>query len=100
MAEVAEKPKQARLPGMTPKRIQDIQDAAENLKELRDDRMDLAEKEEQAQEKLKAVMKKHNVKHYRLDDNYEAVLEADEPRAYVRKVKRKKKPAAKKGAEE
>lgn len=83
--------KQQKIPGVLPKRIKEIQDAAEELKELRDSRMETAEEEEKAQEKLKAVMKKHGIKAYKIDDEYEAILESNEPRAYVRKIKRKKK---------
>lgn len=91
MGETTEtKPKQERLPGMVPKRIAEIQDAAEELRELRSTRMENAEAEEKAQEKLKGLMKKHGIKAYRLDDEYEAIVEAAESRAYVRKIKRKK----------
>lgn len=92
--EKPEKLKQGKLPGVVPKRIKEIQDAAEALKEIRDERMGLAEAEEQAQEALKAVMKKHGHRAYRIDDEYEAIIESAEPRAFVRKIKRKKSKAS------
>jgi pimeloyl-CoA synthetase len=83
-----EKAKQARLPGMVPKKIAEIQDAAEALREVRTERMELGEREEKAQSELVEIMKKHGVKRYAIDEEYEALVERKE-RAYVRKIKRK-----------
>lgn len=85
----AEKPRQGKLPGMVPKRIAEIQEAAEALQEIRTQRMELGEQEEKAQDVLVRVMKKHKVKAYRLDDEYEALIEAKE-RGFVRKIKARK----------
>ena len=92
------KPKQAKLPGMTPPHIKEIQEAAEALQEVRTERMELGEQEEKAQASLAAIMNKHGLKRYNLDDDYEALIEAKE-RAFVRKIKRRA-PKAKKPDEE
>jgi hypothetical protein len=83
--------KQQKINGMVPKRIKEIQDAAEALREIREERMGLAESEEKLQGELVAVMKKHGVKAYKIDDEHEAIREAGEERGFVRKIKRKKK---------
>jgi hypothetical protein len=87
------KPKQQRIPGMTPNKIAEIQDAAEALKEIRTNRMDLGEQEEKAQADLVEIMKKHRVKRYAIDDEYEALIEEKE-RAFVRRIKGGKKDEA------
>ena len=79
--------KQARLPGMTPPHIKEIQDAAEDLKEIRTNRMELGEQEEKAQATLVEVMKRHKVTRYAIDDEYEALIE-DKERAFVRRIKK------------
>jgi type II secretory pathway component PulM len=100
MTEAEAKLKQQRIPGTVPKRIAEIQDAAEELKEIRAGRMEAGEEEEKAQVKLKELMKKHGIKAYRLDDDFEAILEAPEARAYVRRIKGKKKARKSADAEE
>lgn len=87
--------KQPNLPGMTPKHIAEIEEAAEELRELRTQRMELGESEEKAQAALVEVMKKHKVTAYKIDDEYEAIVEAKE-RAFVRKIKKHTVPGAKK----
>ena len=82
--------KQEKIPGVLPPRIKEIVDAAEDLADIRGRRMGLSEKEEKAQIKLKELLKKHKVKAYQIDDEFEAILEAPEARAFVRKIKRKK----------
>lgn len=86
--------KQPNLPGMTPKHIAEIEEAAEELRELRTQRMELGESEEKAQTALVEVMKKHKVSHYKIDDEYEAIVESKE-RAFVRKIKRRQVAAKK-----
>lgn len=78
---------QAEFSGFKPPHITEIEEAAEALKEIRDERMNLGEREEKAQADLVAVMKRHDLKRYPIDEEYEAIVEAKE-RGFVRKIKR------------
>lgn len=81
---------QKRLPGMTPKKIKEIQDAAEEVKELQDERLRIQEEEKKAREKLLEAMEANKVKRYPLDDDYVAEIEYTEKKAYVHKVRKGK----------
>ncbi len=56
--------KQERLPGMTPKRIADLEDAAGEYVQIRDARMEKTAEENKANEKLVKLMKKYKLKTY------------------------------------
>lgn len=86
---------QKRLPGMVPKRIKALQDQAEKVKDLQDERMATEEEERKERATLLELMKEHKVKRYPIDDDYEAVIESADEKAFVRKIKKAKsrKPA-------
>jgi hypothetical protein len=79
---------QARLPGMVPKRIKALQDQAEKVKDLQDERMSIAEEEQKARKVLLDIMKEHKVKRYPIDDDYVAEIEHGEEKAYVHKIRK------------
>lgn len=89
--------KQQSLPGVGPKQIPEIEDAAEALRDLRSKRQELAEKEEKAQQVLADALKKHGfggkrryVFEIEEDGNQvklDAFMERPDARAYVRKHK-------------
>ena len=90
--------KQGRLPGMTPKRIAALEDAAEEYVSVRDERMEKNKEENQANEKLVKLMKKHKLKTYPIEASEESparviTLEFRDPteRAKVRASKTSKK---------
>ena len=89
---------QTRLPGMTPKRIAALEDAAEEYVNIRDERMEKNKEENAANEKLVKLMKKHNLKTYPIEASEESparviTLELRDPteRAKVRASKTSKK---------
>ena len=89
--------KTAALPGVeNGKVIKEISDAAEAYEKIRDRRMDLTEKENEANGLLVTLMKKHKLKIYKDDDNFEPALMVDltvkDPteRAKVRRDKKEK----------
>lgn len=89
--------RQTRLPGVLPKQIPEIEDAAEELRKLRTRRQKLATEEEEAQQKLRDLLKEHRFTAKRpyifeCEEDGETVkldafLEKPEERAYVRKHK-------------
>jgi len=89
--------KQGRLPGVLPKQIPAIEDAADTLRKLRSKRQKLAAEEEEAQQKLRDLLKEHRFTAKRpyifeTEEDGELVkldafLEKPEERAYVRKHK-------------
>ena len=88
--------KQGSLEGIGPKEIPEVTDAAEELRKLRRQRQDLAEKEEKAQILLRDLLKKHGIRKryvYEGEDGegntikLDALIEKGEERAYVRKHK-------------
>lgn len=83
--------KQQRIPGIVPKEIEEIQDKAAEVKDLQDERIDVAERENKARAELLDLMKSHKRKQYTLDDKMEVVVEASEEKAYVRRRKGVKK---------
>lgn len=84
------KAKQQRLPGMTPPQIRKLQDKADEVKEHEQDRLDAQGLETKARAELLEIMKELKIKHYRLSDELEVVIEASEEKAFVRKVKTRK----------
>jgi hypothetical protein len=60
----AKKPRQARLPGTEDNKIQEIESAALDYVEQRDERMELTKKEKAAKDALLAVMHANNKKTY------------------------------------
>jgi hypothetical protein len=104
--------KQKRLPGMQPQSVVDIEEKAEEVKELEQRRMEAAEEEQRARQELTDLMKAHKLKSYDLgerhdlgDGEYEVVVKSGEPKAYVRRKKSKEAKLAdgaakKKGGEE
>ena len=99
--------KQGQLPGVGPKQIQEIEDAAEELRKIRSRRQALAEEEEQAQAALVEALKKNGYGPKRVyifesdadgdPVKLDAFIQRPELRAYVR---RHKDPKAENGAEE
>jgi hypothetical protein len=89
--------KQGRLPGVLPKQIPAIEDAADELRKLRKKRQALAALEEEAQQKLRDLLKEHRFtakKPYIFESEedgevvkLDAFLEKAEDRAFVRKHK-------------
>lgn len=80
------------IPGMKPKRIKALEDKAEEVKELQDERIEIQGREDKAREELKDLMVEHKLKHYPLDDEREVILESSEVKAFVRKIKGRRKP--------
>jgi len=64
----AKRKKQAHLPGMEPPTIKSIERAAEEYRYIRDDRMALGKKEQDAHAKLLALMKEHSLTCYEFDE--------------------------------
>lgn len=94
------KPRQPRLPGVVPKEIEEIEDKAEEVRNLQADRMDIQQRETKAREDLLELMKKHKCKEYPLtidDEEYEVVIESSVQKAFVRKKKGQKKEKTEKG---
>jgi hypothetical protein len=100
--------KQGRLPGMTPKHIEELQEKAEELKGYETDRIDAQARENKARTELTSLMKSHKIDQLDLDESREIVLEKKvvEEKAYVRRKKgkpgrpKKEKAAAEAGAAE
>ena len=59
---------QQQIPGTEAPQIAEVEEAAENYRTFRDDRMKLQEKEHEAQQALVAVMQSRNLKQYRYED--------------------------------
>jgi hypothetical protein len=55
------------LPGMEDARVKEIEDAALDYRDARDERMGLTDKEKEAKEKLIEVMEKHQLSIYKGD---------------------------------
>lgn len=89
--------KQQSLPGVGPKQIKEIEDAATELRRIRSKRQALAKEEETAQANLVEVLKKHGYRKgrkYEFEDDsdgepvkLDVLLDQKDPRAYVRKHK-------------
>ena len=60
------KTKAPNLDGMKPERIEAIEEKAEELKTVRQERMDLTQREVKAQDDLLEVMRKNKVREYRI----------------------------------
>lgn len=95
--------RQGRLPGISPKQIPEIEDAAEELRSLRKQRQALGVEEEKAQVLLRDLLKKHGIRKayvYEGEDDegkpvaLDALVETADERAYVRRHKEPKKKAA------
>jgi hypothetical protein len=83
-------PKQLQVPGTERKAIPELEEAAENFRLLRNERMQLTEKETAAQAELVAKMKAHNQTVYRyVDDkgNDQKVVLSEVSKAKVAKVR-------------
>lgn len=74
------------------KKIDEVEDAAEDYRSTRDERMSLQITEAEKQQKLDDVLAKHGIKKYVYFDDDEQELEAyipdTKPKAKVRKVKK------------
>lgn len=82
---------QKRLPGVVPPEIEEIQEKADEVKQLQDERMDVAQREIKARAELLELMKANKRKTYSLDDKFEVVVEASDEKAFVRRKKGVKK---------
>lgn len=60
--------KQGQLEGMKPDKINDVEEKAEALREVRLERMDLTQREVKAADDLLKTMAKHKIKEYRLEN--------------------------------
>ena len=80
--------KNKRLPGMEDAEIEDLEDAAREYANVRDDRMNLTREESSMKEKLLALMKKHKKEKY-LHDGVEIKLVHEEETVKVRIIKEK-----------
>ena len=86
---------QTQIPGTERKVHKDVRDAAETYREVRDERMELTEREVEAKADLMAAMKKHGLQKYVDEDaEIEAEIVPGEETVKVRKWKAPKdKPA-------
>jgi hypothetical protein len=92
----AKSPTQTKIPGTERRdRIEEIESAGSKYREARDARMEMQEDEEQAQQDLTNVLRKHGVTSYVYEGHdgkkYEAYIPA-EAKAKVRRVKEPKAP--------
>ncbi len=88
--------KQQRLKGTEDKRFPDVEEAAEAYRDVRDERMELTEKEIDAKSELMARMKEHKLKTYRIPHSgLEVEVVAGEETVKVRKIKDDAPPADK-----
>lgn len=81
------KPKQAFLKGMKPKSVPDIETAAEEYREARNDWQSRHQPMMEAQEKLHELMKAHKLKRYEYDDEVVEIIGKEKV-----KVSKKKEP--------
>lgn len=82
---------QTEIPGTERPSIPEVEEAAEDYRALRDERMALAEKEAEAKRTLITKMKAHNQTAYRYEDNdgvERKVILDEKTNAKVAKVKR------------
>lgn len=77
--------KQGRLEGMVPPEIKEVSEAAETLREVRTERMDLTQREVKAADDLLAVMKKNKIREYRMENTL-FVVEAGKTKVKVKRV--------------
>ena len=80
---------QPHLPGAADKKLKEIEDAAQEYKEFRDDRMKAQKPETEAQKNLLAIMDKHGVTEHRFNGEV-AFIEEGKRAARVRAIKEKK----------
>lgn len=62
------RPKQKTLPTMEDRAIQPLQDAAHEYASVRDERMDLNQREHKLKEKVLGLMRKHGKQRYRFQE--------------------------------
>ena len=79
--------RQQKIPGTERTKHADIEKAADHYAEIRDERMELTEREGKAQESRLAAMKKHGIESYKLDDGREVFVEHGDDKVKVRKPK-------------
>lgn len=80
--------KQMKMPGTEDPNYPDVEEAAENYRDVRDERMGLTDKEVDAKAVLHGLMKKHKLKTFRLPNSEHVVeLIPGEETVRVRKVK-------------
>lgn len=89
-----ERQKQKEFPGMERPKIQALEDAAYELRDVRAERQALTAKEVELAEKVSALMKKHQLKSYRLDDEQEVAIIPSDFKVKVRKIKQPKDPSS------
>lgn len=77
------KPRQARLPGTEDPEIEELESAAEEYADIRDQRMELTKEEVRLQSGLLAAMKKYNKTSY-VHDGYDLKLVAEKEKVRVR----------------
>lgn len=87
---MAKKPKQSFIPGTEPKRFKDLDEAAEEYREGRDERMEATTVEVERKNKLIELMKKHKLVQYDIpgtDPPEEVVLVVEKEGVKLRKKK-------------
>lgn len=88
--------KQGRLQGMQPREVVEIEEKAEEVKDLENKRKDVAAQEKKAREELTELMKEHKRGKYDIGENenmgdgeWYVELKRGEAKAYVRRKKAK-----------
>ena len=71
------RPVQKELPGMESRRLEDVEDAAREYANLRDDRMNLTRREVDQKETLLTLMRKHGKEIYRVEEMEIKVVPTD-----------------------
>ncbi len=87
---MAKSKKQTEIPGTEKKRVDEIEDAAEALRDASDALKKATKKRDEAKDRLREAMQKHKVKTYPLeefDPPLEAVIEVVHEEAKLRKMK-------------
>lgn len=80
------KPRQARLPTMEDRAIEELEDSAENYADVRDQRMELTREESRLKDELLGLMKKHKKTSYVHDGfDIKVIVESEKLRVRIKK---------------
>jgi hypothetical protein len=88
-----ERPKQKEFAGMERPKIQELDDAAYELRDVRTERQALTQQEVDLAQRIAGLMKEHKLKTYKLDDDNEVAIVPSEFKVKVRKIKVDKDPS-------
>jgi hypothetical protein len=90
-----QRPKQKEFAGMERPRILELDQAGEELREVRSQRQALTQQEVDLAQRISGLFKEHKIKGtYKLDDDYEIAIVASDFKVKVRKQKEPKDPAS------